>query len=117
MFDVSDEKRDKKFETIKTTFDQSIDNQTKKMQKMVEEANTEIKLELNLTIEDKVCRNTEAYTTNWGRTQITERKNTTTNHGSQQNQIEGLWYDMVPDELVLDWQDEYMRALIKWSNS
>jgi hypothetical protein len=36
----------------------------KKMQKMVEEANTEIKLELNLTIEDKVCRNTEAYTTN-----------------------------------------------------
>jgi hypothetical protein len=28
-----------------------------------------------------------------------------------------LWYDMVPDELVLDWQDEYMRALIKWSNS
>ena len=34
-----------------------------------------------------------------------------TTYSSQQNQIEGLWYDMVPDELILGWQDEFMREL------
>jgi hypothetical protein len=120
--DDQNSKTNKKIQVLEDTMKISLSDHTNKIEDMVMTSNKKLKQELNLTIEDRMREGNETISQRIQDMEQEHKKQSALVHkllkeeGPNEKNIqprieECRWNDLVADEAVIGWQEEYTQAL------